>query len=754
MEELVAELSALDTDQLRTALKEHGIDAEGTREELLRQLFAGLGIEGEAADAAIRPQKRARDATADDAAADGGEGDAKRARSDDDADAAAAAAAAPARIPRAVLDLLPNADLYEKSYMHRAPVTHVLASARSDMVVTCSSDGAVKLWAKLEEGLEFAKGFFAHRGGVTAAALSQDGLRLATGGADKSVKVFDVKALDMVGLVEVACVPSCAVWTKAGPSAPDRLVVADSGSPAVLVLNPDASVVSAPGAPLATASAGAAPRDTEGETRVAAGPAKTLAAAKAAEAAAAAKATDEQAARMGGKLVARLTSLHRAPVTAMAFNAANGCVISGDERGVIEVWTAAAPFQPARPPAVNFTLRTETALFDVAKRRARVSSVAVAGDGSMFATTSSDSVVRVFDARTCALMRAYDESAATIVKALAGKGGALASLSKEDLAARSAAEERLLAGPGAPQGNVAFDESGRLVAYSTLAGVKVVALEGNRVVALLGAAEGPTRFSAMALYQGTPRVHAAHRRHRVAGGAATGLDARPDPTLVAAAVGSKRFFLFTRREPGQAAAAAAQEGGEGAVAAGAEDRDEFNEAVEEDEGDGADSSKVDPASLPRRAAIRTTMGDIVVELFPTLAPRTVENFCGLADKGYYDGVIFHRVIAGFMLQTGDPEGNGTGGESLWGGMFEDEFHPSLRHNAPGILSMANAGPGTNGSQFFITVAPTPHLDNKHSIFGRVVSGMDVARAIEKVRTGASDKPLKPVSIFTIDTDLD
>ncbi len=128
------------------------------------------------------------------------------------------------------------------------------------------------------------------------------------------------------------------------------------------------------------------------------------------------------------------------------------------------------------------------------------------------------------------------------------------------------------------------------------------------------------------------------------------------------------------------------------------------------------------------ARFKTERGDITVELYADKVPLTVENFVNLARAGFYDGTTFHRVISGFMAQGGDPTGTGTGGP---GYQFGDEFHPSLRHDGAGILSMANAGPGTNGSQFFLTFGPTPHLDNKHSVFGKVTDGMDVLRSIRE-----------------------
>ena len=134
------------------------------------------------------------------------------------------------------------------------------------------------------------------------------------------------------------------------------------------------------------------------------------------------------------------------------------------------------------------------------------------------------------------------------------------------------------------------------------------------------------------------------------------------------------------------------------------------------------------------ATFTTPHGDFEVQLYADSAPRTVENFVNLANAGYYNGTTFHRVIPGFMAQGGDPTGTGSGGP---GYRFEDEFHRSLRHDAAGILSMANAGPNTNGSQFFITHGPTPHLDGVHSVFGKVVKGMDIVLSIRE-RDPASD----------------
>jgi peptidyl-prolyl cis-trans isomerase-like 1 len=136
----------------------------------------------------------------------------------------------------------------------------------------------------------------------------------------------------------------------------------------------------------------------------------------------------------------------------------------------------------------------------------------------------------------------------------------------------------------------------------------------------------------------------------------------------------------------------------------------------------------------------------VIELYSDHAPKTCKNFSGLAQRHYFDNLIFHRIIPSFMIQGGDPTGTGRGGESIYGEKFEDEISPALKHTGAGILSMANSGPNTNGSQFFITLAPTPWLDGKHTIFGRVKSGMQVVKKLGLVKTDKEDRPVEEVKI--------
>jgi peptidylprolyl isomerase len=151
--------------------------------------------------------------------------------------------------------------------------------------------------------------------------------------------------------------------------------------------------------------------------------------------------------------------------------------------------------------------------------------------------------------------------------------------------------------------------------------------------------------------------------------------------------------------------------------------------------------------LDSHIVLETNQGNIEIKLMPLAAPRACENFFGLVKKGYYNGIIFHRVIKNFMIQGGDPTGTGTGGDSIWGRPFADEVSPDLQFDKKGLVAMANSGPNTNGSQFFITTAKTPWLNMKHTIFGEVVSGYEVVQKIENIPTDSSDRPVSEQRII-------
>ena len=298
-----------------------------------------------------------------------------------------------------------------------------------------------------------------------------------------------------------------------------------------------------------------------------------------------------------------------------------------------------------------------------------------------------------------------------------------------------AVEKDIVEDAEAPSPAMCFDSSGHFLMYPTLLGIKVVNLKTNRVINIMGKVENTERFMSLALYQPSTT-----KPMKVNIATATTNQSEGDPTLFCTAYHKQRFYLFSKREPEMN-----EDDTQG--------RDVYNEKPLGSAMAGAATGAVmqHPAIiLPQGVIIHTTYGDIWIKLYPEEVPRTVENFSTHAKNGYYDGIIFHRVIKGFMIQTGDPMGDGTGGESIWGGEFEDEFHRSLKHDRPFTVSMANAGPNTNGSQFFITTVPTPWLDNKHTVFGRVIKGADVVTAIEKAKTNPrTDKPYDDIKILNM-----
>ncbi|KAK7272208.1 hypothetical protein RJT34_28677 [Clitoria ternatea] len=426
--------------------------------------------------------------------------------------------------------------------------------------------------------------------------------------------------------------------------------------------------------------------------------------------------------------------IHMAPIKVMKYNQLHDTVLSADAKGIIEYWDPATLQFPENE--VNFKLKSDTNLFEIVKCKTSVSAIEVSPDGKQFSVTSPDRRIRVFWFRTGKLRRVYDESL-EVAQDLQRSDAPLYRLEAIDFGRRMAVEKEIEKTESAPLPNAVFDESSNFLIYATLLGIKVVNLHTNKVARILGKVENNDRFLRIALYQGDQSSKKVRKIPSVAANANESKEPLTDPTLLCCAFKKHRIYLFSRREPEEPEDAT-------------KGRDVFNEKPPADELLAvSDIGKAVTTSLPDNVILHTTMGDIHMKLYPEECPKTVENFTTHCRNGYYDNLIFHRVIKGFMIQTGDPLGDGTGGQSIWGREFEDEFHKSLRHDRPFTVSMANAGPNTNGSQFFITTVATPWLDNKHTVFGRVAKGMDVVQAIEKVKTDKTDKPYQDVKILNV-----
>jgi peptidylprolyl isomerase domain and WD repeat-containing protein 1 len=425
-----------------------------------------------------------------------------------------------------------------------------------------------------------------------------------------------------------------------------------------------------------------------------------------------------------------ITGLHRKPVHLMAYNNAYDCVISADENGMVEYWQPSGSYEK---PDTVFDMKSSTSLFEFKKAKSIPSSITVSPTGIQFTTFSfPDRKVRVFDFASGKLYRTYDESIATITEMQ--QAGTLSTEPMEPVEfGRRIAVERELEHPAVQSKiNVIFDESGHFILYGSILGTKVINTLSNRVVKLYGREE-PFRPLNLALYQGQPDKKGVVTVQMAASDNPILAEAEArDAMLTCTGSGKVRFYMFTNDDN-----------------ISKSDRDVHNEKPRNlNAAKKAQEEAEKESRMASNATIHTTMGDIQIRLFPEHAPKAVENFTVHGRNDYYNNIIFHRIIRKFMIQTGDPLGDGTGGDSIWGKEFEDEFSPELSHDKPYMVSMANAGPGTNASQFFITTEKAPWLDGKHTIFGRVTKGMDVVHLIENVKVW-KEKPVEDVKIVNI-----
>ncbi|KAG8701653.1 hypothetical protein FRC09_005212 [Ceratobasidium sp. 395] len=583
---------------------------------------------------------------------------------------------------RLFLDHLPSADRYSKSFMHRDVLNYVIMT-KTGFLITTSIDGHLKFWKKQDTGIEFVKHYRAHLSPIISVTASTDGTVVASVAEDGTVKVFDVINFDMINMLKLDYTPKTACWVHRRGQAQALLAVSDEKSSTIRIYDGRGD-----GTPLQT-----------------------------------------------------IPNLHRSPVHLMTYTDHFDTVVSADESGFVEYWQPREPYEPPKDIPGMWEFKSSTDLYEFKKTKSVPTSLTFSPNSSHFVTLSSstDRQVRIFNTLTGKMTRRYDESL-TAIQEMQQAGTSAHKLDDMEFGRRLAVEREIEKDPRVLASiSAVWDESGTLVLYPTLVGIKVVNTVTNRVVRLLGKDE-TGRWLNLALYQGAPAKKTLTTIAMVA--SANPILANKeerDPTLFCTAYKRPRFYMFTRQEPEEN-----KEGG---------DRDVFNEKPTREEQTIASAQPVkSAASLGTSAVIHTTMGDIHLRLFPEHAPKTVENFVGHAKSGYFEGVIFHRVIKKFMLQTGDPLGDGTGGTSIWGREFEDEFSPAVKHDRPYTLSMANAGPNTNGSQFFITTVVTPWLDNKHTVFGRVVHGLEVVHAIENVKVNKVDKPFEDIKIINVDVE--
>ncbi|KAL7048172.1 hypothetical protein ACKWTF_003251 [Chironomus riparius] len=424
-----------------------------------------------------------------------------------------------------------------------------------------------------------------------------------------------------------------------------------------------------------------------------------------------------------------IDKLHSKPVTVISFNAHFETVISVDKAGILEYWQGHRYNFKFPEKIVKYESKLDTSLYEFAKNKTEVTGLAITNDGLKFATISTDRKVRVFKFLTGKLIRVYDECLANFAEAQQLNRA----VPNMEFSRRMNNEKDIEKTESLVYSNIIFDQSGHFILYSTMIGIKMVNIETNKCTKVIGKGDNLRPLN-IALFQGKIRRSNAAVTFEQEASIDTASSSIGDPTLFCTAFKKQRFYLYSRRLPSDVQEV---------------DRDVFNEQPSKEDILAVTENHT-VQKIFDKAIIHTTLGDIFMKLFGKECPKTVENFCVHSKNGYYNGHIFHRVIKGFMVQTGDPTGSGSGGQSIWGHEFKDEFVHTLKHDRPYTVSMANAGPNTNGSQFFINVCNTPWLDNKHTIFGRVYKGMEVVQNISNVKTNPkTDKPYDEIKIISV-----
>ena len=590
------------------------------------------------------------------------------------------------------LEDLPNCERYEKSFMHRDVVTHTLTTAEG-FIITGSADGHIKFWKKDVDGIEFVKHFRAHVGNIQDLSINCTGKLLMSISNDKCGKVFDVQNFDMINILKF----------------PEKDDNNESLEPELC------EWVHQPGDPISAVAV-------------------TFTNCKSIHI--------YDAKAENSMPIKILNKLHFKPIASMSYNATFGVTVSADKSGMLEYWMGAKDdFKVPDKRVVMFDSKLDTDLFDMAKNKTFSLSLNISPNGKLVASYGADRKIRIFRFLSGKLYCVIDESLSHYMKLQSEKR----LFPAMDFNRKMAFEKELEKTESIfKSNNIVFDKTSNFILYPSVNGVKLVNIYTKKIVTVIGKGEN-LRFLNISLSQASDEVVGAAGEKdpslapqsiemHVSENPGLVNKSKPAPVLFCTAHKKNRFYLFTRKAPKDHDT----------------DRDVFNEKPTQEERNIAITEDISTARRYESATLHTSVGDIYLKLFARECPKTVENFCVHAKNNYYNGHIFHRIIKQFMCQTGDPTGIGTGGESIWGHEFEDEFDHKLRHDRPYTLSMANAGPNTNGSQFFFTVVPTPWLDNKHTVFGRIVRGMDIALNISNVKTHPkSDKPYDDITILSI-----
>lgn len=531
---------------------------------------------------------------------------------------------------------IPTNSQYHVSYMHRDVVTHAVHSPKHGYVVTASQDGVVKFWKRI------------------SVAEESDESSQSQSECLEFVKSFTAHVGALVNLQvshEGDTVVSVGV---------DRVVkvydVSTFDVTGMIKINPDQGDII--------------------------GPAVVL--------------VDSLALALDGRILVyaldtlsllNTVQLHAAPITAMVFNPLHQCVLSTDRKGIVELWNASDGSSTVN--GVTYTSKSETDLYVFCQKKTFC--LTAATSGAHYALYGANGILYLLHHATGKVVVKFDERSKVYDESFSTLGMDALEYGKRAATEREMAQESPIFGSSEVGSDLhqslslTFDGTGNFLLVPTMVGIKVLDWARRKVVKIVGKDDASElRFLTVCLCEGDAKVNQQMQMARSSSGPQAAMEfdkvKMSDALIVTCAYQKRRMYVFSHKQQ------AAEEH--------EENRDVLNEPpTAEDRLLGSHKTAQNESSkLGSEAILRTSMGDIHMKLFFKEVPRTIENFCTHARNGYYDGVIFHRVIPNFMLQTGDPLGDGTGGESVWGGEFEDEFVRELRHDRPFTVSMANAGP--------------------------------------------------------------
>lgn len=653
---------------------------------------------------------------------------------------------------------IPKTDFYECSFMHKKQVTHVVSSNRTGFTITASKDGVIKFWRLKSEkeilrekenqtkelsspvitSLEFVKGFQAHRNEVSDVSISNCEQYMASVSEfEKNIKLYSISNFDMISIVKIPIYPNRCVFISSlmGGGVTGGIGILSGSVNYNQNKNHVSNSIINNINTFRLSSGSIYPQIAVSELKtgyIYIFSVKGSNLLKSSE-------KDEDNDNF------LKYSNHKSQITCLKFLPNLGIIISSDITGGLEFWdpwTLTLPKKNSKDHGffnqIQFKFKIETDLFELQKNKCYAINMVVSNDEKNLAIRCSDYKIRLFLIQTGKCLKLFDEDISYYNIMQNNPEYNYLHIDRLEFGVRSAVETEIQNLPEYyNMQNMVFDETCRFLIYPSMIGICVLDIQIGKRLLIIGKFETGKRFLNLGLLQIHRGIHYNSDNSHI------------DSVIISSAYKSNRIYIFSKRLP-------LLDNGDVNLK-----RDIFNELPSNEEierqkqleqflNKGKEKSNA-YIRIAKQVVLHTTKGDITLELYPEIAPKACENFSVHCFNGYYNNCIFHRVIKGFMIQTGDPTGQGIGGVSIWGKEFEDEISPDIKHDQPFTLSMANAGPNTNGSQFFITTASCPWLDGVHTIFGKVVQGKEIVKEIEHVATNRNDKPIQDVSITSTST---